>query len=111
MIMSGLADANLLSSLKAWEEIGPPLLFLGLLTLLNARFDWASLGPTRALLRRGLELGGWWPYALAIVAAALAAVIIAALSLVMVIGVQGFDALAAHGGGAPVPLWSPSSTA
>jgi hypothetical protein len=29
--------------------------------LLNAPFDWASLGLTRALLRRGLELGGWWP--------------------------------------------------
>src|SRR5262249_43990762 len=34
----------------------PSLLFLGLLTLLNAPFDWASLGLTRALLRRGLEL-------------------------------------------------------
>jgi hypothetical protein len=34
------------------------LMFLGLLTLINAPFDWASLGLTRALLRRGLELGG-----------------------------------------------------
>ena len=40
---------------------------VGLLTLLNAPFDWASLGLTRALLRRGLELGGWWPYLLALV--------------------------------------------
>jgi hypothetical protein len=32
-----------------------------LLKLLNAPFDWASLGLTWALLRRGLELGGWWP--------------------------------------------------
>jgi hypothetical protein len=44
MILTCFANAHLLSSLKAWEEIGPPLLFLGLLTLINAPFDWASLG-------------------------------------------------------------------
>jgi hypothetical protein len=70
--------------------------------LLNAPFDWASLGLTRALLRRGLELGGWWPYALALVDAGLAAVIIAVLALTMVVGVQAYDALAVHGGGSPV---------
>jgi hypothetical protein len=88
-----------------WDLSGPLLLFLGLLTLLNAPFDWASLGLTRALLRRGLELGGWWPYLLAIADAALAALIVAALALTMVIGVQAFDALAQHGGGdATLPL-------
>jgi hypothetical protein len=51
---------------------------------------------------RGLELGGWWPYGLALVDAVLASVIVAALALVMVIGVQGFDGLAVHGGGTPV---------
>jgi len=61
--------------------------------------DWASLGLTRALLRRGLELGGWWPYVLAIVDAILAAGIIALLALAMVSGVQMFDHLAAHSGG------------
>jgi hypothetical protein len=87
---------------EAWQITGPLVLFLGLLSLLNAPFDWASLGLTRALLRRDLELGGWWPYALALVDAGLAAVIIAALALTMVVGVQAFDALAAHGGGNPV---------
>jgi hypothetical protein len=53
-------------------------------------------------LRRGLELGGWWPYLLALVDAAIAAIIIAALALVMVIIVQAFDELAVHGGGKPV---------
>jgi hypothetical protein len=92
----------LLSPLGTWGIAGPLLLFLGLLTLLNAPFDWASLGLTRALLRRGLELGGWWPYLLACVDAALAGVIIALLALTMVIGVQAFDELALHGGGKPV---------
>jgi hypothetical protein len=103
MIMVCLSGVNLLSPLKTWGGSGPMLLFLGLLTLLNALlnapFDWVSLGLTRALLRRGLELGGWWPYLLALVDAALAAVIIACLALVMVIGVQAFDELAVHGGG------------
>jgi hypothetical protein len=75
------------------------LLILGLLTLINAPFDWTSLGLTRALLRRGLELGGWWPYLLAVVDAVLAAGIITILAITMVFGVQTFDHLAEHGGG------------
>ncbi len=99
-ILVCLGAANSLSFLESWKYCGPILLFLGLLTLLNAPFDWASLGLTRALLRRGLELGGWWPTFLAIVDACLAGVIIALLALTMVIGVQAFDELAVHGGGA-----------
>ena len=91
-----------LASTSRWPDAGPLFLFLGLLTLLNAPFDWASLGLTRALLRRGLELGGWWPYLLALVDALLAGIIIALLALTMVIGVQAFDAMAVHGGGEPV---------
>jgi hypothetical protein len=102
MIAACLTAAHFLSSLGLWQIAGPLLLFLGLLTLLNAPFDWASLGLTRALMRRGLELGGWWPYALALIDACLAAVIIAALALTIVLGVQAFDALAVYGGGAPV---------
>ena len=102
MVAGCLMSGRLLSSLGSWEVCGPLLLFIGLLTLLNAPFDWASLGLTRALLRRGLELGGWWPYTLALVDAALAAVIIAALALTMVVAVQAFDALAVHGGGSLV---------
>ena len=44
------------SARPTWQITGPLVLFLGLLSLLNAPFDWASLGLTRALLRRGLEL-------------------------------------------------------
>jgi hypothetical protein len=110
MILACLGLAVVLSPLKTWDSAGPFLLFLGLLTLLNAPFDWASLGLTRALLRRGLELGEWWPYLLALVDAALAAVIIAALALVMVIGVQAFDELGVHAAASPSCRWTPSST-
>jgi hypothetical protein len=78
------------------------MLFLGLLTLINAPYDWASLGLTRALLRRGLERGGWWPYFFALIDAALAAVIITLLAATMVIGVQAFDTVAVHSGGGPL---------
>jgi hypothetical protein len=99
MTVACLVAARFIAPLEVWKMTGPLLLFLVQLTLLNAPFDWASLDLTRALLRRGLELGGWWPYLLALVDAALAAVIITLLAITMVIGVQAFDELAAHGGG------------
>jgi hypothetical protein len=99
-----LAAADLLPPLVTWQKdewkhFASVFLF-GLLTLLNAPFDWASLGLTRALLRRGLELKGWWPYFLAFVDACLAGVIIALLAMTMVLGAQAFDELAVRGGGA-----------
>lgn len=94
-----LAGAFTSSGSLGWTYVGPLSLFLGLLTLINAPFDWVALGLTRALLRRGLELGGWFPYALAVVDAVAAAAVIAMLTIVSVLGVQAFDGLAAHAGG------------
>jgi hypothetical protein len=110
MIGTCLGASYLLSSLESWRTAGPALLFLVLLTLINAPFDWASLGLTRALLRRGLELGGWSPYLLAIADAILAAGIVVLLVLAMVIGVQAFDHLAEAGGGAPTLALDPLFT-
>jgi len=98
-VIACLGAATLLSHFETWVLIGPLLLFLGLLTLLNAPFDWVSLGMTRALLRRGLELGGWWPYVSALADGLVAAAITALLAIMMVIGAQAFDHLAALGGG------------
>jgi hypothetical protein len=98
-----LISAIILGSSHAWrDDTGPALLFVSLLTLLNAPFDWASLGLTRALLRRGVELKRWWPYLLALVDALAAGVIVVLLALTMVIGVQVFDELAVRSGGKPV---------
>jgi hypothetical protein len=102
MIAACFAAVGLLLPLRSWPYAGPLLLFQGLLTLINAPFNWASIGLTRALLRRGLELGGWWPYFLGVVNAILATAIVAALVLTMVIAVQAFDALVVHGGRAPI---------
>jgi hypothetical protein len=92
----------LVASGPVWTTVGPLFLFIGLLTLINAPFDWVSLGLTRALLHRGLELGGWWPYFFALIDAALAAVIITLLAAFMVIGVQAFDTVTVHSGGETV---------
>jgi hypothetical protein len=97
-IACGMAG-NRLASDAFWMFFGPLLLLFGPLTLINAPFDWASLGLTRALLRRGLERGGWWPALLGMADAAIAGVIIIALTIVTVIGVQAFDDLAAFTGG------------
>ena len=102
MILVCAIAPMLLSRFAYWRIVGPLLLFVGLLTLLNAPFDWTSLGLTRALMRRGLELRSWCPYALALLDAVIASVVIAVLTLTMVIGVQAFDASAVRGGGAPV---------
>jgi hypothetical protein len=91
--------AGALAQGDRWQIAGPLLLFLGILTLINAPFDWASLGLTRALLRRGLELGGWWPYLLAVVDAVFAVVLIVLLTAVSVLSIQLFDALTVHSGG------------
>ena len=96
-----------LSRLETWDFAGPILLFVGLLPWLNAPFDWASIGLTRALLRRGVELRGWWPYGLGFIDAALALVILVLLAGCMVIGVQTFDLAATLGGGPPVLPLSP----
>jgi hypothetical protein len=94
-----LAAAYELAPLAAWRRSGPLVLFLGLLAVINTPFDWASLGVTRALLRRGLELGGWWPYALALADAVCAVVIITIFTVASVLSIQFFDDLAVHSAG------------
>ena len=94
-----------LAGYPGWTQAGPLLLFFGLLTLVNAPFDWLSLGLTRGLLRLGLAKGGFWPWGLALVDATLASVLVALLSAAMVLAIQAFDALALRGGGqAVLPL-------
>jgi hypothetical protein len=88
-----------LATASNWSRFGPLLLFLGLLTLINAPFDWFALGITRYLLRRGLQREGFWPYAYALFDAIAAAAVIAVLTIACIVGVQFFDAMATIGGG------------
>jgi hypothetical protein len=80
--------------LRAWPESAPLLVVFGLLTLIDAPFDWAAIGLTRYLLRKGLACGGPWRYALAIFDAALAAVSVRLLAFVAVVAVQTFGDIA-----------------
>lgn len=79
-------------------HVRPLLLFGVVLTIVNAPFDWLSLGLTRGLLRLGLQLRGAWPSVLAVLDAALAALLVLALAGTAVVAVQAFDLLAIQGG-------------
>jgi hypothetical protein len=89
-----------LASLESWASAGPLLLVFGVLTLVNAPFDWFAIGLTRALLRRGLAPGGPDPFVIAVVDAIVAAPVIAILAFVTVFAVQTFDDVAVLRAGA-----------
>jgi hypothetical protein len=88
-----------LAQLQSWTFAGPMLLFFGLLTLVNAPVDWLAIGFTRALLRRGLSLGGWWPFLFALLDILVAAILVSVLAFAMVLAIQTFDDIAVLGAG------------
>jgi len=92
------ARASPLASPDAWKRGGAFLLLFGLLTLLNAPFDFLSLGLTRGFLRRGLQERGFSPIKFAFYDAAVAIAIIGVLACVLVIAIQFFGALEMPGG-------------
>jgi len=98
-LVACFAAAFVLPVFPSWKIVAPLLLFLGLFTLVNAPFDWLALGVTRALLRRGLSRGGWWPFHYALIDLLVAGVLMFGLAFAMVIAAQTFDDLAALRGG------------
>jgi hypothetical protein len=90
-----IASVWLLSPWDDWWTQGAILLIFGVLTLVNAPFDWFAIGLTRALLRRGLAPGGRSPFFYAALDAIAAPFIIAILAFVTVWAVQTFDDIAA----------------
>lgn len=98
MLFICMVAARLLSHSQAtWGTVGPMLMFMSLLPLLNAPFDWISVGLTRALLQRGLERKGWWPLIYALIDATCAIALTACLALTLIVGVTIFNRV-----GAPV---------
>jgi hypothetical protein len=82
--------------------LGGPTLFLGLLPLLSAPFLWLAVGMTRFLMRRGIAMGGWWPYLLAAGDAIFASVLLVLLAIVLTLGYQAFASIAVAGDVKPV---------
>lgn len=85
--------------LEFWGETGALLLFTGVLTLVNAPFDWMAIGMTRALLRQGLAPEGRGPVFYALLDAALALMLVAMLAVVCVIMIDAFNDVATVRGG------------
>jgi hypothetical protein len=78
------------------------LFFVGLLTLVNAPFDWLALGLSRALLRRGLERGGMVPLWLGLVDIALSLVLMSLLAIAVLWSAALFDWATLSGGNPPI---------
>jgi hypothetical protein len=93
-LLAAFAGAYFLLTLESWEGNGVFLLVYGVLTLVNAPFDWVAIGLTRALLRRGLAPGGRGPYFYALIDAIVAVPLIMLLAFVTIVTVQTFDDIA-----------------
>jgi hypothetical protein len=69
------------------------LFALGLLPLVNAPFDWASLGLTRYLLRKNLDVrSAWGRLRLSLLDFGVALVALVALALFLVLAIEVFNA-------------------
>lgn len=90
---------------SALLEAGPgPLLLivmLSLVPLLNLPLDWLSIGFTRGLLRRGCAPGGnpALPFLLGAADFVIGMILLMALIIVLILGLQLADALVVHAGG------------
>lgn len=78
------------------------VLMIVLLPLVNLPFDWASIGMTRALLRRGCEDHGIWlsrsPTLLCLIDFLLGLALLAALAAALVLTFSAADAILSHAG-------------
>jgi hypothetical protein len=98
MLAFGLLVPLASSTLVEWGTAGTLIYFLPLLTLVNAPFDWAALGITRWLLRKGLEQGGTWPLLLGVIDLLVSLITIALLGIALLIITQVFNASSTLGG-------------
>jgi hypothetical protein len=84
----------------AWAGAGPTalsfLLMFALIPIVNIPFDWASLGLTRALLRRGAEAGAPSPLWLGLLDFFFGLVLLLLLAVALVASLQGADAIILH---------------
>lgn len=100
-----------LGALPNWNLGGPNVLFFGVFTLVNAPFDWLTLGVSRLLLRAGLVPGRYIlmmprPLFFGLLDFLFALAIIVALAVITALTLQFYGALELAGGApqASVPL-------
>jgi hypothetical protein len=84
----------------AWAGSGPAafsfLLMFALIPIVNIPFDWASLGLTRALLRRGAEEGAPSPLWLGLLDFLFGLILLGLLAVALIASLQGADAILLH---------------
>jgi hypothetical protein len=77
------------------------LIMLGVVPLVNSPFDWASIGATRALLRRGCEPDTLAPLWLALIDVVIGLILMALLAAALIVALQTVDWMAEAAGRAP----------
>ena len=81
------------------------LAMIGLLPLVNLPFDWASIGVTRALLRRGCDVHGAWllrsPTILGVLDFLLGLALLAGLAAALILSLSAADAILSDAGARP----------
>jgi len=92
----------LVGRLHGWPLLGPMIFFFGVLTVVNTAFDWAALGVTRALLRRGIERGGWAPLWCGLADLVIAILMLGLLAVAALWALQAFNHMTRVGGGEEV---------
>ena len=101
-LTAALASPVWLATWHSWNFAGPIVLFLVILTVANAPFDWIALGVTRFLLRRGLERGAWWPLIYGLIDLLVAGVVVVLLAVSTFILVEWFSYVTVLTGAEPV---------
>ncbi len=85
--------------IEFWYVVGPSILILLVLTIVNAPIDWLSLGVTRGLIRKGLELRGWMPALFGLIDLVVATILMVCLTACVLFAVQAFNTMTIIGGG------------
>jgi hypothetical protein len=100
-VMIAAVYLGLLANAAAREPNDAMMLvvMLGLVPLVNVPLDWASIGATRALLRRGCERGAPSPLLLGLLDFGIGLILLAVLSVFMVVALQAVDSLIIRAGG------------
>lgn len=91
MTAASIAVAGWFSPEPGNEDARILLVFFTILPVVNAIFDWISIGMTRRLLRLGQSKGGLWPIFLAGLDLVFATAFLFALALVMVGAIDVFN--------------------
>ncbi|MCA8901902.1 MAG: hypothetical protein KDA53_11710 [Hyphomonas sp.] len=97
-VVALVTPSRFLTSRPEWALLA----LFGALPLVNAFFDWLSLGLTRFLLRKGQFKGGWWPIGFAMLDIVAAVCLLFAVLGASLVYLKLMNTVSITNGGKPV---------